>query len=177
MEILGQCLSLVNMLKAVSGTNMDLSSVVKLYDESQMQHDYRQVFSTLLSDFLGTHPGIIEDTEFTPVITNKLDLIQDNQKSDTLGAEDLKIKTQELKIAPNPVRDECLVTFTSGYWFRGIIEIYNMQGRLVNKLPVEVASGHNNMSLNLSHMKSGVYLLAIKNNHNKPVGTTRLIKS
>ena len=47
-----------------------------------------------------------------------------------------------------------LVTFTSGYWFRGIIEIYNMQGRLVNKLPVEVTSGHNNMSLNLSHMKS-----------------------
>ena len=123
------------------------------------------------------HIPVIEDTEFTPFDgTNKLDLIQDNQKSDTLGAEDLKIKTQELKIAPNPVRDECLVTFTSGYWFRGIIEIYNMQGRLVNKLPVEVTSGHNNMSLNLSHMKSGVYLLAIKNNHNKPVGTTRLIK-
>lgn len=161
----------------VTGTNMDLSSVVKHYDESQMQHDYRQVFSTLLSDFLGTHPGIIENTEFTPFDgTNKLDLIQDNQKSDTLGAEDLKIKTQELKIAPNPVRDECLVTFLSGYWFRGIIEIYNLQGRLVNKLPVDVASGLNNMSLNLSHMKSGVYLLAIKNNHNKPVGTTRLIK-
>ena len=49
----------------ITGTNMDLSSVVKHYDESQMQHDYRQVFSTLLSDFLGTHPGIIEDTEFT----------------------------------------------------------------------------------------------------------------
>ena len=87
-----------------------------------------------------------------------------------------KIRTQELKVSPNPVSDECLVSFVSGYWFRGIIEVYNMQGRLVNKLPVDVASGQNNLSLNLSYLQSGVYLMVVKNNHNKPVGTTRLIK-
>lgn len=162
----------------ITGTNMDLSSVVKHYDESQMQHDYRQVFSTLLSDFLGTHPGIIEDTEFTPFDgSNKLDLIQENHKSHTLGEEEIQIKAQALRIAPNPVRDECLLSFSSAYWFRGAVEIYNVQGQMVNRLPIDVVSGQNNSSLNLAHLQSGIYILSLKNNLNKHIGTSRFIKN
>lgn len=48
----------------VSGTNMDLTNVVKHYDETIMQYDYRQVFSTLISGFLGASPSVIEGIEF-----------------------------------------------------------------------------------------------------------------
>lgn len=159
----------------MSGTNLSLSGIVKHYDEVNMQSDYRQTFSTLISDFLGASTSAIEGTEFVPYDgENKLDLIDSSQKAGTLGIED-KIKT-EISVYPNPVTDYCNIQFTSSSMFKGSLAVYTMQGRTVLQVPQNFNHGPNTKSLNLGHLSSGIYLLAVRDDLNKALGTFKIIK-
>jgi uncharacterized protein (DUF1501 family) len=58
----------------ITGTNVDLSNL----NNGQLQnpqHDYRQVFTTLLQDWLGADDAIISDTLFAPYLPLKLPFI------------------------------------------------------------------------------------------------------
>ena len=58
----------------VTGTNVDLSNL----NNGQLQnhqHDYRQVYTTLLQDWLGAPDDVITDTMFDPYLTQKLPII------------------------------------------------------------------------------------------------------
>ncbi len=58
----------------VTGTNVDLGNL----DNGQLQnhqHDYRQVFTTLLQDWLGASDEVIIDTMFDPYLSQKLPII------------------------------------------------------------------------------------------------------
>ncbi len=52
----------------ISGTNFDLSNVNSsgYMDESELQHDYRSVFKTLLQNWLGAGDNILNPVEFGP---------------------------------------------------------------------------------------------------------------
>jgi len=160
----------------VSGTNMGLSSVAKHFDETDMQHDYRQVFSTLISDFLGASTSVIEGTEFTPYSgTHKINLITENQKAgDNLAVDTFSKEASSLY--PNPVFDFCTLKFNSKETFRGHVVLYNLKGMLVFQTTKDFNSGINFEPLNLEHLKSGMYILAVKDAYNKTLYTHQLVK-
>ena len=61
----------------VSGTNPNLSNL----DNNKLvgfQHDYRQVFATILQDWFGANYGTLDEVEFYQYAAQKLDLINDN---------------------------------------------------------------------------------------------------
>lgn len=160
----------------MSGTNLDLSGIVKHYDEANMQSDYRQTFSTLLSDFLGASEAI-SDTEFVPYDgENKLDLIKSNQvANESLGFDDFSIS--ELTVFPNPVEGYCNIRLNSPNMFRGALVVYNMQGGIAFQITEDFVPGDNRKQLNLSHLSTGIYILAVKDADQKTKETFKIIKS
>ncbi|MFK7807946.1 MAG: DUF1501 domain-containing protein [Saprospiraceae bacterium] len=65
----------------MTGTNVDLSDL----DNGQLQnhqHDYRQVFTTLLQDWLGANDSIITSTHFDSYLSGKLPFINSDNLVD-----------------------------------------------------------------------------------------------
>lgn len=50
--------------------------------QSELQHDYRQVYATLLQDWLGASDTVIAETQFNPYIGNKIPFIQQDAIAD-----------------------------------------------------------------------------------------------
>lgn len=65
----------------VYGTNLDLS-VLDDGAPLNLQHDYRQVLTTLLQDWLGADKPALKATKFEDFENQKLDLIRNNQVAD-----------------------------------------------------------------------------------------------
>ncbi len=59
----------------VLGTNVDLSNLASNFQLQGMQHDYRQVFTTLLQDWIGAGDTALAAAQFAPFASQKLNLI------------------------------------------------------------------------------------------------------
>ncbi len=59
----------------VLGTNVDLSNLASNFQLQGLQHDYRQVFTTLLQDWIGAGETALAAAQFDPYQTQKLNLI------------------------------------------------------------------------------------------------------
>ncbi len=58
------------------GINPNLANVTNDGQyQSELEYDYRQVYATLLQDWLGASDTVIEETQFNPYIDNKLPII------------------------------------------------------------------------------------------------------
>ena len=160
----------------VSGTNLNLSGVTKHFDETKMQFDYRQVFSTIISDFLGASTDVVNGTEFSDYDgSNKIDLIGDAHKADgNLGIP--LMQDEEASLYPNPVDDACTLKFDAREMYRGHIVLYNLQGGIAFQLQQDFTPGVNIIPLSLSHLSEGVYILAVKDNYNNTLKSIKLIK-
>ena len=159
----------------VTGTNINLSSVIKHFDEGQMQHDYRQVFTTLITDFLGASSDVVNATEFSDFDGDqKLDLIQASHK---LLDVDYKVPNEiKLLVYPNPIIEDFVLKFDSSITFRGYVVLYNMLGAIVLKLPHDFKYGMNILSpIDVRNIEQGYYILAIKDGLNKTIDKQRLL--
>lgn len=66
----------------VTGTNVDLSDLANNAQLKNAQHDYRQVFTTILQDWLGASDGTLSSTKFGDWTQQKLPLINTNHVVD-----------------------------------------------------------------------------------------------
>ena len=65
----------------ITGTNVDLTNLAENGTQlANQQHDYRQVYATLLQDWLGADDTLVQTAGFDPL--TKLPLIAPNQKAD-----------------------------------------------------------------------------------------------
>lgn len=66
-----------------------------------------------------------------------------------------------ISLAPNPVKQTTSLRMVSNHATEAQINILNAAGLLVNKLKVNLVSGENNVSLNLSKLAAGVYNIVV----------------
>ena len=166
-----------NVKGGVSGNTIDLTNVTGHYDENQMQFDYRQTFTTLISDFLGASTDVISATEFSEFDgTKKMNLIQENAKAINNLSTEKPIETTEITIYPNPVQDLCYVKYSANELFRGYVVLYSLNGEISFQIQKDFTPETNIIQLNIEHLKTGIYILAIKDNYNKTIRTSKLIK-
>ena len=160
----------------VTGTNLDLSSIVKHFDEGQMQHDYRQVFTTLIGDFLGASSDVITGTEFSDYDGDqKLDLIGASQKA--LSTDRVEVAKNQLTVYPNPIEEEFVMKYESKVTYRGYLVIYNISGAVIFTMPYDFDFGVNILPpIDMYNFEAGHYILAIKDNFNKTMAKQRLVK-
>lgn len=160
----------------VTGNNIDLSKVTEHYDQTIMQHDYRQVFTSIISDFLGATDEVIKETEFDEFSADKLNLIDASQKANTgLSTEDV-LKDKIVTLSENPVSSSFTIKYLSSRYFRGKIELKSMAGSTVFSLLQDFTPRLNVVQVNVSHVISGVYVLVMSDEKNQSFYRQKIIK-
>ena len=162
-----------------TGTHLSLDSFtyggnVKHFDlDTQMQHDYRQVYASIIGDFLGASSSTMMDTEFDAYDVNRLNLISSPILSSHYKNSP---KSNLLKVVPNPVVNDLILLYRSSEWMRGGVKVYDLQGRIIEELTVDFSSGTNQIPLNFSHLSSGLYVLKVVGDRNQTIGTAKFTK-
>ena len=162
-----------------TGTHLSLDSFtlggnVKHFDlDTQMQHDYRQVYAAIIGDFLGASSLNIIDTEFDAYDQNRLNLISSPILNNPY---EKSTHSTSLVVAPNPVVNDTMIQFSSPMWMRGQLQIHDLQGRIVQELIADFSSGTNQIPLHLSHLAKGMYVLTVLDDKNKTLASTKFSK-
>lgn len=162
----------------ISGSALNLSEVTKHFDETKMQYDYRQVFSTVISDFLGANSSVLSGTEFQDFDgIHKMDLIADDQIANIDHLDPITDPMNSLAVLPNFIENDFAVKFISESLQRLYIVIYNLNGNIVSNTPQDFVSGVNIIqNININHLSQGHYILAIKDSYNNTLNKARIIK-
>lgn len=162
-----------------TGTHLSLDSFtyggnVKHFDlDIQMQHDYRQVYAAIIGDFLGASSLNIVEAEFDAYDQNRLNLISSPILNNPY---EKSLHSTSLVVAPNPVVNDTVVQFSSPMWMRGELQIHDLQGRIVQDLPMDFSTGLNRIPLNFSHLSKGLYVLTVLDDKNKALASTKFTK-
>ena len=149
-----------NITAGVSGTNVDLSTIQN--DQlTGYQHDYRQVFSTLIQDWLGGTDYCIQSSfpTYASTIPSMLPIIDqavpDGCLNDVLNVQ--TISELELSVAPNPARD---VTYIQTKYVIDEVIVLNANGQQVLRQDSFDANDHSHR-IELDDLSTGNYFVKI----------------
>lgn len=173
----------------VSGPNPNLSNVIhnKLVGYS---HDYRQVFATLLQDWMGANNGTLQHAEWLQFANQKLPLIHDNYvdpngqiidfradpgcdptpnvQGPTSLIDEQTREAFQVKVFPNPATDLVHVAVTSAGLMPALAQMVNMNGARVAEKEVNLYAGENLIELELAGLAAGLYVLQVWGNPGHP---------
>lgn len=136
------------------------------YNQNQRRYDYRQIFASLLQDWLGADSGLIISTELQDFVTpaNKVNLVT---SSNTATAVCAALNTHEvvteskMKVYPNPAKDYIELDFgTHKSSSEGVFVIYDIAGRNVFSDKHTVNNGK--ARLFVGNLSNGNYILKAK---------------
>jgi uncharacterized protein (DUF1501 family) len=155
----------------ISGVNVDLTeaSSNNNWQLKTVQHDYRQVFATLMQDFLGADDSVIDNAFFDN--TNQLSFSENKLSTIinedylvapscyiTLGLDQVK-KESFFATYPNPVYDNLFInplhdtTSILGY------RIIDTMGRVIRKGSLNIDQGYR--SIDMISVKPGTYIVQL----------------
>ncbi|MBK6932315.1 MAG: DUF1501 domain-containing protein [Saprospirales bacterium] len=172
MFIIGKALS-----GGVHGTNVDL---VNLAGDNQLQgqqFDYRQVFTTLLQDWLGASNYVLEQTMFEGYV--KMPVVG----SAYVVAPDCYIATSVLdpapggramRMFPNPASHRAQVSFQSATSFDARLSVHSLGGALVSIQQVQVQAGANIYHVDVAQFPPGAYFVRLENTRSGKADVVKL---
>lgn len=143
----------------ILGTNPDLDN---LYDGNLVfSTDYRQVYTSVVQDWLGASNEAMQATGFDKWVGQRLDLIAGITG---LGDDLRSRKPCLLGCFPNPVVNETIVTYFVQQPSPVSIRIFTITGMEVKRVETFAeSSGKHEYSVNLSELKPGEYILNLSN--------------
>lgn len=152
MLIFGTCLN-----PGVYGENPNLANLQN--GNIPMQHDYRQVFSSVVKDWFQASDAAIEHVNFQNFMNNRVDYIQCKELSTT----DLFKENLWMNCYPNPSTNTTTVEYylhKAGYVE---IDVMDITGRAIASLVKEDTNeGKHSIEYDLSHLQSGTYIFTLK---------------
>ncbi len=164
----------------VSGTNVNLSNLTNDNQLQGMQHDYRQVFTTILQDWLGANDYVLEETLFDNYM--KMPLINGNFAVDpscyyggTTIVSDTGFMRSALTVFPNPARFNTEITFASEVSFPARLTMHSMGGQVVYSGNVQVVNGDNLFYLDVTDKPAGAYFIRMENRETGRAEVARLM--
>ena len=153
----------------ITGTNVNLSEANSSnnWQLESYQHDYRQVFATILQDWFGTKDDIVDKSimpqaggdSFT---TKKINFINSDKRVDPTCYHGLLVdsfvnENSPLKTYPNPINEFMNVEFD--VLTRGNLQIIDLTGKIVYQQQINRPT--KSLMINLSHIPPGGYTLNI----------------
>jgi uncharacterized protein (DUF1501 family) len=154
MMVFGTCLN-----PGVYGENPDLSNLQN--GNIAMQHDYRQVFSSVVKDWFGATDAAINEVKFEDYINNRVDYIE---CKDLSTAEIFK-ENLWMKCYPNPSSTITTVEYFLHRGGRVEIDVMDLTGRSVAKVVDDDKNqGKHSAEVDLSPFQSGTYIFTLKTN-------------
>lgn len=156
-----------NVKPGVHGTNPDMDDLTNDNQLKHMQFDYRQVFATLLQDWLGANPWVMEQTMFEGY--TKLTFVEREQRADPScqwGGSPLIVDAfRPVSVFPNPASSgaEVLVEHQGQESYTAVISLFSMGGNLVSTRLEAVHPGSNYYYFDVSSLTDGIYILRVQN--------------
>jgi uncharacterized protein (DUF1501 family) len=152
MLVFGTCLN-----PGVYGDNPDLQNLQ--HGNVPMQHDYRQVFSSVVKDWFGAPDNVMEHVKFENFIDNRVDYIK---CKDEIGVGELFKENLWMKCFPNPTSG----TTTINYYLRSAaairIEVRDISGRSLAVIQEKKSGeGEYKLDYDFSQYKNGMYIVAL----------------
>jgi len=155
-----------NVAAGVKGTNVNLSNLTNDGQLQGMQHDYRQVFATLLQDWLGANNEILEQTMFDgyakmPLVDTAA-VVSPDCYFGTSSTNDPYQSTRALKVYPNPASVTAEVSFESQRSFDARLTLHSLGGSLITGMNVQVAPGTNFYYLDVFGLPPAPYFVRLE---------------
>lgn len=152
----------------VLGTNVNLSDLTADNQLKGIQHDYRQVFATLLQDWLGANDEVIAESLFSPY--GKVPLISSAyvvSPSCYYGGSTTAVSNPEtwrgkMVLYPNPARTTSEVFLRSDNAYPAVLSVHSMGGSLLHHQRVQVEAGDNAFLLDVFNMPTGTYIVRLE---------------
>lgn len=154
MLIFGTCLN-----PGVYGTNPRLDSLVG--GNIPLQHDYRQVYSSIVKDWFGASDHAINDVMFGDFIENRVDYI--NCKATApLSTSSLFKENLWMKCYPNPTSRSTTVT----YYLRDAghveLEVKDLMGKSIGLMQKgKLPAGEYTTAFDFTNQHNGMYLITL----------------
>lgn len=147
----------------VVGTNPDLDDLDG--GNIKHQHDYRQVFTTVLQDWMCASSSALDDTLFSDFADQKLPLVEN-----PVGLDDYSYgqKAALLSCFPNPVKSTTTLKYEVQRGAEITISIHESNGRLVRTIKSEHhMPGEYEEEVNLSDLPKGNYIYKLESKFSK----------
>jgi uncharacterized protein (DUF1501 family) len=153
----------------VFGTNPDLNNLTNDNQIKVMQFDYRQVFATLLQDWLGANPYVMEQTMFEGY--NKMKLVARESRVDPDcqwgGAEIVVDQFRPMSVYPNPASISTEVSYENrGEAFDAYLSLHSLGGSLLATRSEIVHPGFNAYYFDVAALPEGIYFVRLQDKRN-----------
>ncbi len=162
--VFGHCVN-----QGVFGENPDISGEIAPQEGVPMQHDFRSVYATLLSDWLGANEDDLRATLFSDF--QKIPFIKDCAAPS--GTETVSSQIQAT-LSPNPCHEESLLTFEHGGGFVRIDLMDALGSHLQTLTARQLESGRHTLQLELHQYPTGSYFVRLTSGNS--VKTLKCIK-
>ncbi len=139
----------------VYGTNPDLKDL----DNGNLKHqfDYRQVYTSILSDWLGAPDSAIAKTGFGDYLDTKLDLIDKSLAINDIDKYNGRSKLHSCY--PNPAKETSKIEYYLEENAHVILRLYSSSGQLIRELVNKKQSkGSYQIDVNVSGLRAGNYI-------------------
>lgn len=146
----------------VYGTNPNLNDL----DNGNLKHqfDYRQVYTAVLSDWLGATDSSISKTGFGDYLDTKLDLIDKS-----LAVHDVDPNSSVSKLHscfPNPASTTTKITYYLDNNAQVILRLYSSSGQLIKELVnAKQNKGNYEVEIDVSDLRAGNYIYRLSANN------------
>ncbi len=149
----------------IKGTNPVIPSNVTVNDNIAMQHDFRQIYTTILSDWFCLNPNDVQTVMLQNF--NKMDILQDTCTNNSV-AEDIRRNSGKalVSIYPNPMQQSTTAEFESGGGVC-VLSLIDTQGKHIRTIVDDTyANGTHRISLDRAGLAAGTYYLRLQNGMN-----------
>lgn len=161
-----------NIAAGVQGTNVNLSDLTNDNQLKGVQFDYRQIFTTLLQDWLGASDYVLEQAMFDGY--NKMSLIDSAAVVNPdcyIGGTSTSVlegdsPTRSLKVFPNPASIIAEITYESAGEFDARLSLHSLGGSMIHAQQVRILPGLNYMDVPVFDLPAGVYFARLENRQN-----------
>jgi uncharacterized protein (DUF1501 family) len=164
----------------MNGTNPDLDNLTGDNQLQGIQFDYRQVFTTLLQDWLGAGPQVLTATMFEgfdklPLVDAAFVVSPDCYLGETVGIWDKTNDTNTLEISPNPATVRAEITLRGVSSYDALLSLHSLGGSLIATQSVQVKAGVTRAYLDVRQLPTGTYFVRVQNKNNGRAEVARLL--
>ncbi len=162
----------------VNGTNVNLSNLTGDNQLQGIQFDYRQVFTTLLQDWLGASDAVLTETMFDgfakiPLVDPAFVVNPDCYIGSTVGTWDAQTRQTSLSISPNPAITRTEVALRSEHPFEALLSLHSLGVSMVSTQTMRVQPGVNRAYLDVRTLQPGTYFVRVQD---KSTGKAEVVK-
>ena len=151
MLVYGTCLN-----PGVYGDNPDLQNLQN--GNIPLQHDYRQVFTSVVKDWFGAPDAAIEHVKFENFVANRVDYVACKE----LSVSEIFRENLWLKCYPNPTNSSISISYLLQKETKVNIEVKDISGRVIGNIPdAPTVPGEHLVDFNLSRYANGTYFVTL----------------